>query len=307
MTAMKTNPLTLIIGAVLIIIFGLLLFVFQVRTTQVAIVTTFSKPTGGAITEPGAYFKLPWPIQKVYKFDKRIQSFEDQFTEDNTADQMTLMTMVYVGWRITDPKAFFPRFPGGSVTDAQRMLEAMTVSAKRAVVNRHPLADFINPSEPQSRFADIEQEIKSHLQAQIATNNYGIEIAFLGIKKLGLPESVTSAVFARMTSERNVLSEALEREGEKEASEIRVAADRQAAELLANADGEATRIRSLGEAEAARSLPVFEKNPALATFLFRLNALEQSLKEHTTLVLDTRIPPLDLFSFQGISTNSASR
>jgi hypothetical protein len=52
---------------------------------------------------------------------------------------------------------------------------------------------------------------------------------------------------------------------------------------------------------------VFEKNPTLATFMFRLSALEQSLKERTTLVLDQRTPPLDLFLFQGISTNSASR
>ena len=62
---------------------------------------------------------------------------------------MTLMTMVYVGWHITDPKAFFPKFPGGSVTEAQRMLEGMTVSAKRAVVNRHPLSDFINANDPK--------------------------------------------------------------------------------------------------------------------------------------------------------------
>lgn len=42
---MKRNPLTLVIGLVLILIFGLLLFTFQVRTTEVAVVTTFGKPT----------------------------------------------------------------------------------------------------------------------------------------------------------------------------------------------------------------------------------------------------------------------
>ena len=72
---MKKNSLTLIIGAALIVLFALLLFVFQVRTTQVAAVTTFSKPTG-EITNAGAYFKWPWPVQKVYYFDKRVQNFE---------------------------------------------------------------------------------------------------------------------------------------------------------------------------------------------------------------------------------------
>ena len=50
---MKNNPLTFLIGAVLIIIFVLLLFVFQVRKSEVAVVTTFGKPTRD-IVEPGA-------------------------------------------------------------------------------------------------------------------------------------------------------------------------------------------------------------------------------------------------------------
>src|SRR5690242_5573566 len=111
---MKKNSLTLVIGFLLIVIFALLLFVFQVRTTQVAVVTTFGKPTR-PVPDAGAYFKWPWPIQKVYYFDKRIQNFEDKFTEDLTADNNNLLTSVYIGWRITDPKAFFPKFAGGSV------------------------------------------------------------------------------------------------------------------------------------------------------------------------------------------------
>ncbi|MDB6110953.1 MAG: hflC 3, partial [Pedosphaera sp.] len=73
---MKSNALTITIGALLVLIFGLLLFVFQVRKTEIAVVTTFGKPTRTKST-PGAALKLPWPIQKVYKFDQRIQNFED--------------------------------------------------------------------------------------------------------------------------------------------------------------------------------------------------------------------------------------
>ena len=134
---MKKNPLTLIIGAVLIVLFALLLFVYQVRTTQVAAVTTFSKPTL-EVTNAGAYFKWPWPVQKVYYFDKRVQNFEDDFTEGLTADNNNLLTSVYVGWRITDPKAFMLRFPGGSVTDAQKKLKGLLGSSKNAIVGKHP-------------------------------------------------------------------------------------------------------------------------------------------------------------------------
>ena len=57
----------------------------------------------------------------------------------------------------------------------------------------------------------------------------------------------------------------------------------------------------LGEAEAAKSLSVFQQQPDLARFIFRLNALEESLKEHSVLVLDQHTPPFDLF--WGVSTN----
>ena len=78
---MKKKLLTIVIGAVLVVIFALLLFVFQVRQSEVAVVTTFGKPVRN-ITEPGAYFKWPWPVQNVYKFDKRIQNFENKFSAD---------------------------------------------------------------------------------------------------------------------------------------------------------------------------------------------------------------------------------
>ena len=88
---MKRNSFTLAIGLLLLVIFGLLLCVFQVRQSEVAVVTTFGKPTR-PITDPGAYWKFPPPIQRVYKFDQRIQNFEDRLTEGLTSDGFNLLT-----------------------------------------------------------------------------------------------------------------------------------------------------------------------------------------------------------------------
>lgn len=296
---MKRNVLNIVIGGLLVLLVAMMLFVFQVRQSEVAVVTTFGKLTRAV--GPGPHLKLPWPIQRVYKLDQRIQSFEDKFTEDLTGDNNILMTSVYVGWRISDAKVFFPRFRDGSVAAAEKMLEDILRSAKTGVVGRHPLSDFVNPDEKALKFGEIEDEIRQLVQAQLATNNCGIEIAFLGLKRIGLPESVTQAVFDRMTSERNVLSSRSEYEGQAEAQKIRSAADRQAAETLANAEAVATRIRGEGEAEAARILPTFQQSPDLASFLLRIEALEQSLKERSTLIFDQRTPPFDLL--QGNWTN----
>jgi len=301
---MKRPVVTLIVGALLVAIFALLLFTFQVRQSEVAVVTTFGQPTRN-ISEPGAYLKWPWPIQRVYKFDRRVQVFEDKFTEGLTADNNNLLTAVYVGWRIEDAQAFFPKFGGGSIQAAERMLEGVLGNAKGAVVGRYQLSDFINADPTKLKFDQIERDILALVDAQLRTNNTGIRIEFLGIKKIGLPESVTQTVFDRMTSERKVLVSRLENEGEAEAQKIRAQANRQAAEILAAAEAEATRIRGEGEAAAAQILPVFERNPALANFELRLRALEQALKERTTLIFDERTPPFDLF--QGFLTNRAAR
>ncbi len=297
---MKRNFITLITAAVLIIIFVLLLFTFQVRYSEVAVVTTFGRITG-APREPGLHLRWPWPIQQVYKFDQRTQNFEDKFSENLTGDSITLLSSVYVGWRISDPAAFLNSFRNGSVAAAQSQLQSILTSAKSAVVGSNTLADFVNADTKQLKFDQIQNEIEQMVQDELQTNSYGIQVVFLGIKQLGLPESVTQAVFDRMKAERNILISQAQNEGQKEAIMIRANADRQANITLANARAEATRIEGEGVAEAAKTLRIFQENPDLAVFLLRINALQQSLNQKSTLIFDQRTPPFDLF--QGLPTN----
>jgi membrane protease subunit HflC len=299
---MKQNVLSLTIGALLLFIVCLLLFVFQVRTSEVVVVTRFGRPDR-SITDPGPHWRLPWPIEKPHRFDQRTQNFEDKLTEGLTQDSFNLLTSVYVGWKITDPSAFFPKFAGTDqpIAEAERVLERMLSNAKAAVIGKHPLVDFLSTDPQANRFADIESEILALVQSQVKVNNYGLEVRFLGLKRLGLPESVTQSVFERMTKEREVLTRKSEADGEADAAKIRSGANRNAAERLSAAKAEATQIIAQGEAEAAKSLEVFQQNPELASFLFRLTALENSLKERSILIFDQHTTPFDLF--QGPSTN----
>jgi len=302
---MKKNLTTILIAAVLVVIFALLLFTFQVRQSEVAVLTTFGKPAANNIDQPNLYFKWPWPIQQVYRFDQRVQNFEDKYSENLTADNTMLLTSVYVGWRISDAKEFFPKFAGGSVEAAQRQLETMLRSAKAAVIGKYNLSDFVNSDPKQLKLETIENEIKTAVQNQLATQNYGISIDFLGIKKLGLPESVTQTVFDRMKSERQVLISAAQFQGEAKATEIKSAAERQAADVIANAQADATRIQGEGVAEAAKTLSVFQQNPELAIFQLQLEALKNSLNQKSTLIFDERTPPFNLF--QNLPANPSAK
>jgi modulator of FtsH protease HflC len=301
---MKSYPLTTAIGAVVLLIFGLLLVCFQVRKGEVGLVTTFGRATRQAGS--GAHLKWPWPIQKVHKFDQRIQTVESKFEQVQTSDQFNLLVTVYVGWAISDPEQFFESF-GDSTAKAEDSVVALLRNTYSGILGRHPFSDFISTDEKQLKFGEIEQQWLTTLQAQMRTNNYGVEVKFLGIKKLGLPESVTEEVFKAMRKERQLQITAIESEGERQASDIRSAADAVAASTLANAEAEATRIRGQGESEAAKTFAVFQQDPPLANFILRLGALEAFLKEKTTLVLDTQTSPLDLLKGGGPTTNLPAR
>ena len=279
------------------LIFLLVLFAFQVRESQVAVVTRFGK-FAGTKESPGLYFRLPYPINKVYKFDSRIHNFERKFETTTTADAKNLMITVFVGWKISDPKIFLERFNDGDVNLAEENLENLVRDTKNGVVGRHPFNHFISPDENQLRFDDIENEMLSAIKP-VADQKYGIDIVLLGIKQLGLPESITTKVFDRMREERQREVRRFTGEGDAEALKIRSEADTQRANILAQAQAEATEIIGQAEAEAAQYYAVFEQNPELAIFLFNLKALETSLTNRTTLILDQQTPPFNLFNQTG--------
>lgn len=298
----KRNLITILTAAVLVVIFVLLLFTFQVRQSQVAVVTTFGRTTG--VYHPGLHLRWPWPIQQVYKFDQRIQTFTDKLSENLTKDSINLDLSVYVGWRISNPTNFLNSFPNGSIEAAQNQLQSIVTSAKAAEVGSNSLSEFVNVDLNQLKFDQIQDNIEQLVQSELQTNDYGMQVVFLGIDQLGLPESVTEAVFARMKSERQVLISEARNYGQAEATKIRANADREASETLANAEAEANQIKGQGVAEAAKTLPIFQENPELAVFMLKIKALQDSLNQKSIMIVDQRTPPFDLFN--GAWTNAPS-
>ena len=292
---MKNSTINLAIGGLLLLIFFLLLFIFQVRKTETAVVTTFGRVSGQA--GPGAHFRWPWPIQSVHKFDQRVHNFESKFEQVLTSDDNNLLISVYVGWNVSDPTIFLTRF-NGDTNKAKASLEGLIRNAYSGIVGRHPFSHFISTDEKELKFVEIEQEMQTRIQTDCRALTNGLNIAFLGIKRLGLPENVTKLVFERMESERAVLVSQIQGDGERQASELKSRADYESAKLLAEADAQATKTQGEGEKIAARSFETFKQEPDLAIFLLKLKALEQFLQNRTTLILDDSTSPLDLFKSQ---------
>ncbi len=103
---MKRNLISIITALLLLVILVLYLIAFQVRENERAFVARFGK-FARPRTEAGLYWKWPWPMERVYRFDGRIRIFEGLIQEAMTNDNKMVVVKVAVGWSIEEPKQFY--------------------------------------------------------------------------------------------------------------------------------------------------------------------------------------------------------
>ncbi|MBK8269086.1 MAG: hypothetical protein IPK83_12575 [Planctomycetes bacterium] len=163
------------------------------------------------------------------------------------------------------------------------------------VLRQHPLSELVNVDPNEMKLDEIEQEFLSGVK-DLAFEKYGIDIVSVGIKRLGLPESVTKDVFARMKEDRQTAIKQLTAEGDAKATEIRVTAEEISKKVIARADAYAKSLRGQGDAEAAKYYRIFAENPELSAFLKKLETVESIFESgQITLVLDAdKFVPFDV-------------
>jgi len=286
---MKSIAITVFI-VFIVVVMGLYLVSFQVREIESALVTTFGKPTR-PITEPGWYFKWPAPIQRVYKFDSRMMVFEADLVETTTKGAVPIIVNTFVVWKIAEPLTFFNAV--GTIKDAKSKLYGYISDTQNRAVGRHEFGEFVNSDPSKIRFKQIEEEMLADLKPA-ARDAYGIEVKTIGIKQLKISADVSKNVFERMKAERNTRTEKTIADGNAGATKIKSDADSKARILLAAAEARAKAIRATGDAEAAKYYQMLEEEPELAIYLRNIEALEQILKERTTIVIPADSEPFEL-------------
>ncbi len=293
---MKNIAITIFIVLILAVL-CIYLITFQVREIETALVATFGKAADqDEIKKPGWYFKWPAPIQQIYKFDSRMRVFEADLGETTTKGAVPIIVNTYIVWRISEPLAFFNANEHGSIREAQRKLLSHINDTQNRIIGRHAFGEFVNSDPAQIKFPNIEEEMLKELQQTVAGAKYGIEIKTLGIKQLKVSEDVSKKVFDRMKAERNRRTERTIAEGNAEATKIKTDADSIKTELLAAAEARAKAIMATGDAEAAKYYKMLEEEPELAIFLRNIEALKQTLKERTTIVIPADAEPFKLLN-----------
>lgn len=285
---------TIAAAAFLAVVLALYMCTFQVRFTDVAIKKTWGRPADEAITEPGLYFKAPPPIQTVVRYDKRTRYMEDRTEETRTIDGKNVLVTTYALWRIDNPVKFLRNFPGG-VEEGQRKLQTTVVTHKQALIGRRRFSEFVSTNATDRRMAEIENEIEQVI-ARDAQEQYGVEIVEFGIKKLALPESVTTAVFASMKEHEQSKAAQYIAEGEARAADILARAHAVEERILAAARQKAAEIEAEAQRVVSNYYREFDRYPELRIFLDKLRTVREALRQRTTLVIDTRMAPWDVFN-----------
>lgn len=267
-----------------VLILGLYLVSFQVRETELALITTFGGATKeDEISEPGLYFRWPRPIQQVHKFDSRMRVFEVDLVETTTKEAKAIIVNTFVVWRISEPLDFFNSV--GDVEEAENKLDDQIRDTQNRVIGQYPFGAFVNSDPNKIKFGDIEAQMLADLRAAVAKANYGIKVATVGIKQLKVDEDVTAKVFERMRAERNRMTKLTIAGGDAEARSIKADANSIKTELLAAVERRATVIEAEGDAEAAKYYEMLEADPELAMFLRTIEAAKKSLRHRATIIL----------------------
>lgn len=282
---------TILLGMIVAVILLTAVFSFQLNQTEIAVVTTLGRPE--VVAEPGLHFRWPFPFQKVYRFDKRIRCFEGssgKLEETSTGDAHNIIVGIYVNYRIKDAEAFFKQLQ--DIPNAESVLNDRMRSVKNATFGKFKFAEIINTNVEMLKINAIQQEIQQELASQLAP--FGIEIVGVGINSLGVPPTITEQVYDRMIAERKKLATEEISQGQAEAKKIRITAETTRDQKLAEAEAEALRIRADGDAAAVKSYEVFARNPELAEFIRKMEALRSVIRNKTTIIFNTDTPPFDL-------------
>lgn len=269
---------------ILVVVIGAPACLFTIHQTEVGIVTRFGKPRP-ALAEPGLHLKLPWPIDRVLRLDRRLLVFDNEPAEMLTRDKRNVLVDSFVLWRIEDPLRFAQTVR--TRLEAEARLLDLVAASLGAEIGQEPLEHLINADPSAVRLREVAEKTATAVRAT-ALPSFGIGIFDLRLNGFNLPPQNRSSVIERMRAERSRIATAYRSEGEEEALKIEAQAAKEEERLLAEAEAQAEIVRGAAEAEALALLAeAYAQDPAFYRFLRDLESYETILDAKTTILLDS--------------------
>jgi membrane protease subunit HflC len=262
--------------------------IFIVNERQQAIVLRFGEITR-VVSDPGIYFKIPTNfVESVQIIEDRLLYFELEDIRVQVRDGRRYLVSAFVTYKITDPRAFRENISGSLEIARDNMRTRLDAALRRVYGGRSFEAAL---SEQRA-----EMMVEVHQQLQPLTEELGINIVDVRIKRTDLLPEVSQQTFERMQAERLAEAAQLRARGNELAARIRAEADREAVVTVAEAEREAEILRGQGDADRNRIFAdAYQRNVEFFEFYRSMKAYEAALEgSSTTLLLS---PDSEFFRF----------
>lgn len=242
----------------------------------------------GKDPDAGLKFKLPVPLETTVVLDRRNLEVDLPPVELLAADQERLVVDAFVRYRISDPVQFYEALT--NKLGAEQKLGSIMDSTLRDVLGRVDTPEII-----AERRSELMLEIREVSDRLAQSEELGVEIIDVRIKRADLPQENSERVFKRMVTQRAQEASGIRAEGSERAREIKATAEKTAKVIVAEAIEKSEILRGEGDKERARIFAEAHAQDAdFYEFYRSLEAYRRSLKEGSTLVIS---PDSDFLSY----------
>lgn len=286
---MKNKIVVLIAVLCIFVLFVLSTYIVDER--EFIILTQFGKVVK-IIEKPGLYFKLPFFLETVIRFDKRVQIFKSQTIQLLLKDKNPLVLTCYACWKVENPLLFFQSLIDQNI--ANQKINDMILSSLGSILGDYNLENIINLDVEKIKTEEIETKVLESCN-QKSKEKYGIEIKAFGIQRINYPSIVADSIYERMSAEREKEAAKYRAEGLSEFVKIQADTNKEVSRIEAEAYKKAEIIKGEGDKKAEKNYAdAYSKDQEFMDFLKSLNTYEEILKEKTTLILSTES---DIFKY----------
>jgi membrane protease subunit HflC len=228
--------------------------------------------------ESGIHYKMPF-IDEVLRFDARILTVDAQPASFFTVEKKRLIVDSYAKWKISDVETYYRALKGNERTAENRLAKRINDGLRNQFGTR-TLREVVS-GERDLLMKNITEDLNSTVLGSL-----GIEIVDVRVKRIDLPQEVSSQVFRRMTAERDKEAQELRSTGKEKAERIRASADRERTIEIANAYKDAEELRGEGDAKAAGIYAeAYQQDAEFYSFMRSLNAYKAAFSNKGDIML----------------------
>lgn len=251
---------------------------FTVDEREYAIVFRLGEITS-VKEEPGLHFKWPF-IENVKFYEKRIVTLDwnsaDRFI---TREKKNVIVDFFVKWKVIDPRKYQVSVSGNE-REAERRIAQTVNDGLRSEFGKRTIHEVVSGERK------VIMDILRKAADASSRSDIGVQIIDVRLRRVDLPDEVSSSVYDRMAAERKSVANQLRSEGAEAAEKIRADADRQREVIIAEAYKDAQVLKGQGDGTAAEIYAkAYNQSPEFYAFYRSQEAYKKSFNSKSDIMV----------------------